>query len=94
MTDKEFRKLKRVELLEMLYYLQKENEDLRAENDALKQNVDDLTKSAMHAKTILSEESLQQIAQIVKRAVSGEPDSELKSVSDSDSVEVVQDGAE
>ena len=86
MTDKEFRKLKRVELLEMLYYLQKENEDLRAENDALKQNVDDLTKSAMNAKTVLSEESLQQIAKIVKHAVSGEPDSAP--------VEVVQDGTE
>lgn len=87
MTDKEFRKLKRVELLEILYYLQKENEDLRAENDALKQSVDDLTKSAAQAKTVLSEESLQQIARIVQHAVSG------GSVSDPvpDSVEVETD---
>lgn len=35
MTDKELRKLKRSELLEILFHLQKEVETLRAENESL-----------------------------------------------------------
>ena len=38
MTDKELRHLKRAELLEILFYLQKENETLKAELEALKQD--------------------------------------------------------
>lgn len=37
MTDKELRHLKRAELLEILFYLQKENETLKAELETLKQ---------------------------------------------------------
>lgn len=37
MTDKELRKLKRVELLEMLVSLSEENEQLRRENEELRE---------------------------------------------------------
>lgn len=37
MTDKELRKLKRVELLEMLVSLSEENEQLRKENEELRE---------------------------------------------------------
>lgn len=36
MTDKELRKLKKLELIEMLYYLRKETDELKAENDQLR----------------------------------------------------------
>ena len=36
MTDKELRKLKKIELIEMLYYLRKETDELKAENDQLR----------------------------------------------------------
>ena len=36
MTDKEIKKLKRADLLEILYYLQKEIEELTKENESLK----------------------------------------------------------
>ena len=38
MTEKELRHLKRAELLEILFYLQKENESLKAELEMLKQS--------------------------------------------------------
>lgn len=37
MTEKELRHLKRAELLEILFYLQKENETMKAELEKLKQ---------------------------------------------------------
>ncbi|MBR1864566.1 MAG: hypothetical protein IJ806_10820 [Ruminococcus sp.] len=46
MTDKQLRKLKRAELIEILYYLRKENEDLSEENKALKGRIDELTDAA------------------------------------------------
>lgn len=36
MTDKELRKLKRIELLELMYYLKEELEKVRQENETLK----------------------------------------------------------
>ncbi|MBQ5335591.1 MAG: hypothetical protein J6Z45_06555 [Oscillospiraceae bacterium] len=36
MTDKELRKAKKDELLEMLYYLRSEVDELKAQNDALR----------------------------------------------------------
>lgn len=42
MTDKQVRKLKRAELIEILYYLRKENDELREENDKLNQRIDAL----------------------------------------------------
>ncbi len=44
MTDKELRKLKKPELLEILFYLQKEVETLKAENDKLSQRLDNAAK--------------------------------------------------
>ena len=64
MTDKELRKLKRADLLEILFYLQKENETLRQENEALKQQM------ATGASGIaLSEASMQQLVDAVTNAV-------------------------
>ena len=40
MTEKELRKLKRSELLEIMYYLQKELETVQAENESLKQKLE------------------------------------------------------
>lgn len=40
MTDKELRKLKRAELLEILYYLQKEIDRLKQENAELKEHIE------------------------------------------------------
>ena len=40
MTDKELRKLKRSELMEILYYLQKEVDTLQKENESLKQQLE------------------------------------------------------
>lgn len=39
MTDKELRKAKKDDLLEMLYYLRKEVDDLKAQNDTLRARV-------------------------------------------------------
>ena len=39
MTNKELRKAKRDELIEMLYYLRKEADDLKAENDMLRAKI-------------------------------------------------------
>ncbi|MBQ3915720.1 MAG: hypothetical protein II690_03920 [Ruminococcus sp.] len=36
MTDKELRKLKRADLIELLYYLSRENDELRADNEKLR----------------------------------------------------------
>lgn len=40
MTDKELRKLKRADLLEILFYLRKEADALREENDSLRQQLE------------------------------------------------------
>lgn len=40
MTDQELRRLKRADLIEILYYLQKENDELREENEKLKSRID------------------------------------------------------
>lgn len=62
MTDKELRRLKRAELLEILYYLQKENEELKAEIEKIKnqpsQNIGGLP-----------EDFMQQIRQAVREAL-------------------------
>lgn len=41
MTDKELRKLKRSELLELMYYLKKELEDVKSENKDLRGQLED-----------------------------------------------------
>ncbi len=40
MTDKELRSLKRADLIEILYYLRRENDELREENEKLKSRLD------------------------------------------------------
>lgn len=45
MTDKELRGLKRRELLELMYYLQKELEDVKRENDGLRNKLKDAEDS-------------------------------------------------
>lgn len=40
MTDKELRKLKRADLIEILYYLSRENDELREENKQLREKLD------------------------------------------------------
>lgn len=64
MTDKEIRKLKRADLLEILYYLQKEIEELNKENESLKSQLE-------NSKIILSESELEKIVDAVKAAVTG-----------------------
>ncbi|HRR77832.1 MAG TPA: hypothetical protein P5191_13635 [Ruminococcus sp.] len=47
MTDKELRKLKRAELIEILYYLKKENEELAEENSRLMERLYTLAGKAL-----------------------------------------------
>lgn len=62
MTDKELRKLKRADLLEILYYLQKEIDELKEENAMLKEKV---------AGFNISDSDLQRIAEAVKAVMNG-----------------------
>ena len=48
MTDKQVKKLKRSELLELLYYARKEIDRLQQENDQLKERLDRLVDEALH----------------------------------------------
>lgn len=64
MTDKEVRKLKRAELLEILFYLQKEADALRQENDNLRQQL-----SSLSAANRMADEDLEQVIAAVKTAV-------------------------
>lgn len=61
MTDKEFQRLKRSELLELMFNLQKELDNLRNENTLLKQQIGVFTQTALQAKASLSETALQDI---------------------------------
>lgn len=74
MTDKEVRKLKRAELLEILFYMEKELEELRQENEKLQQQ---LTGG------VLSETDLERIASAVAeklKNVSKVPDKQSNSI--------------
>ena len=44
MTDKELRRLKRRELIEILYYLSRENNELKEKNQKLEMRIDALIK--------------------------------------------------
>ncbi len=46
MTDKELRKLKRSDLIEILYYLSRENDELKEQNRALTERLDRLVDQA------------------------------------------------
>ena len=50
MTDKDVQKLSRKDLVEILYYLSRENDELREENDQLKARLDALVGEALSVK--------------------------------------------
>ena len=50
MTDKQLRKLKRADLIEILYYLKRENEELHAENEKLRSKLDAFVDEALNIK--------------------------------------------
>lgn len=68
MTDKELRKLKRSELLELMFYLREELDKLKEENENLKVRIDDLSKAAIESKNNLSDEFIKIISDAVKNA--------------------------
>lgn len=47
MTDKELHKLKKSDLIEILYYLSRENDELRDENEKLKAKYDALIEKTI-----------------------------------------------
>ncbi len=51
MTDKELRKLKRVELIEILYYMRNEIDELRAANQRLETRIDQLIGNVQPSQT-------------------------------------------
>lgn len=61
MTEKELRKLKRSELLEIMYYLQKELDTVKAENESLKQKLE-------RSEGGITPENLERIISAVKSA--------------------------
>lgn len=69
MTDKELRKLKRKELLELMYYLQKELEDIKLENAELHKRLEDKAEAQYNANN--------DILEIVKK-IAGQVDSLCK----------------
>ena len=50
MTEKELRKLNRAELIEILYYLSRANDELKEENEHLKARLDALVGEAIASK--------------------------------------------
>lgn len=70
MTDKELRRLKRTDLLEIMFYLRDEIDELKKENESLKYRIDELSKAAMNAKTEISDNSVLRIADAVRNIVS------------------------
>lgn len=77
MTDKELRRLKRPELLEILFYLQKEIEGLKQENEVLKQRIESFAKNSNNSENIDNPENsvfdsdkfLKQITDAVKISI-------------------------
>ena len=51
MTDKELRQLRRTDLIEILYYMRTEIDELKAENEQLKSRLDKLVGEAIQKKT-------------------------------------------
>jgi hypothetical protein len=47
MTDKQLRRAKKTELIEMLYYLRKELDELKSENEELKGRLDKFVSEAL-----------------------------------------------
>lgn len=63
MTDKELRKLKKPELLEILFYLQKEIDELKSENERLNARLDDAGDKG------LSDDDIKKLTDAVKVAI-------------------------
>ena len=55
MTDKELRKLKRTELLELLYYLRKELDTVKQENETLRKQLEEQSAAQADVKEALLE---------------------------------------
>ena len=51
MTDKELRRLRRSDLIEILYYLSRENDELREENGKLREKLDAFVMNAAGFRT-------------------------------------------
>lgn len=51
MTDKELRRLRRSDLIEILYYLSRENDELREENGKLQEKLDAFVMNAAAVQT-------------------------------------------
>lgn len=69
MTDKELRKLKRSELLELMFYLREELDKLKEENNSLKIRMDDLTRTAVESKNIISDEMVKTVSETVRNTL-------------------------
>lgn len=64
MTNKEVKKLKKPDLLEILYYLRQENDELKQENEKLRSQIDSITSGMT-----LPETELEKIRDAVTLAV-------------------------
>lgn len=71
MTDKELRRLKRSELLELMFYLREELDKLKEENESLKSRIDDLSKAALESQNNLSDEFIKAVSDAVRNAAEG-----------------------
>lgn len=70
MTDKELKRLKRSELLEILFYLQKEMETLRQDNENLRKQLESISSANPTTNhTTLSQTDLAQIITAVRETV-------------------------
>lgn len=69
MTDKELKKLKRAELIEIMFFLQKELDDLKKENQKLKQDIDELNKKYQQEQCGLSKDNVQAIQNIIQKSI-------------------------
>ena len=64
MTEKELRKAKKEELIEMLYYLRKEIDELKEENDTLRAKIISLSESNTESQEKQTETEAQDVPEI------------------------------
>lgn len=69
MTDKELRRLKRADLLEIMFYLRDELDKLKKENESLKSRIDEMSDAAMKERTEISDNSVLRIADAVRNII-------------------------
>ena len=69
MTDKELRRLKRADLLEIMFYLRDEIDELKKENESLKSRIDEMSEAAMNERTEISDNSVLRIAEAVRNII-------------------------